>query len=833
MKKIFRLFSILFFFQSWIFASTAYIPYQSNYVPANVREDFIKQNTAKYQAEKMPKVTLENLINQGVYNKGSTLTKKVTGTPNFNAILAADVCKVDNVNLYTSTIYSVNLKDGIVTCMFAKKGDLYNPLGLYDIFIPEVRAYYAPDVEGAISSKAKEIASAEAQFAPLLESKQQIASQTEEEINAGFLTIPELLLAAVLTDDEIIDIATTKATGKFSLNPGYTSKFTDGTETVDNTEYLLADAATIFEVYTGLSAVGMTYLLMLVVGFGVYGLANVGGGWISNKIEKKSGGATAEKTPYFVGLFLGVLLFFPVNQIDSVASEYEILKTRYQEFEKFGYYTFANWGKESAKVIIDKEVDAIIRKSGLATKDQIATVWSQKVQSDKMKDFYIDQYNYCLDNVYDVDKIRDGNNSIYSETGTGVFPSSENWAYATLVGKTMADSYYEVGEKGALKSGAATEGNYPRVAFSSCGKADYLSSHYTEQQAKLIRAFNKIVGGGGDDASKISMVEDIIKFQYGLYRDWGFLAVLGLPVTKMQTEHIGGLYETGESEILQKLNNNLENGLMDRGLHTVLSSMPYLLIPGAMDVFNVSRENAIVVGAITGGVAGVAESKTAAVDDWVGGAIGGILGGLAGATGAGAALIGLMMSFQYAKTLIALLPIVSIIMFGILRFVIIIVKIFSFHFISLFILPIIFLQRNIENFAKFTSKILATMLELPIFVLAVWLAVTAHSLLNTVGLVFGKKILEGMLDTSLSQSEPTSTVVQGFSLTELGIKMKIYVFDGLIEVAIAIFSVVVAYKIIVSLHDFLFQTIEISTSNVFDNAIESMKTDAKGWGARI
>ena len=67
--------------------------------------------------------------------------------------------------------------------------------------------------------------------------------------------------------------------------------------------------------------------------------------------------------------------------------------------------------------------------------------------------------------------------------------------------------------------------------------------------------------------------------------------------------------------------------------------------------------------------------------------------------------------------------------------------IFVFHFISLFLMPLMFVQQNLEAFFKFTMKIFITMVEIPIFVLSVWVALSANSLLHTIGDIFGKKMI--------------------------------------------------------------------------------------------
>ncbi|HUH42342.1 MAG TPA: hypothetical protein VLZ29_04455 [Sulfurimonas sp.] len=825
---MFKLFT-LFLFQTALFAN-----YQSTYIPDNVRNDFSEGKYEKYRAETIPTVTLVNLKNKLVFNADSTLTKSVSATPpNFAAIVAADVCKVDNTANYSSTIYEVDLPNGVVTCMYAAKGDLYNPMGLYKVFVPEVKAYYALDTKAAAQEKAAEVAAAEAQFTPLFEKKQEIIAQMNQDASTGFLTIPELLMAAVLTDDEIIDIEATKATGKFQLKQGFTSKFTNSGEIVDNSEYLLADAATIFEVYAGLGSVSMSFLMILVVGFAGYGGIRFFGAKAANKIDQtKDGGST----PYIAGLMVGVLLFFPVEQSDitvaqAEAGEYELLKTRYQEFEKFGYYTFSEWGKASAKVIIDAEIDALIRKSGLGTKEQIVSTWAQKVQSDKLSSFYRSNYDYCKDSVYQESSLFFDGKSVYSETEKGIFPSTEHWAFASYLARPMTDGFYDVSESGLLREGAAVAGYYPKFAFSSCGKADSLSDFHKERHDAFLVSYQALIRDNPTSNSKLIAIGEIFEFQYALYRDWGFLSILGLPVTKMQTENIGGLYKTGDNEVLNKLQQKIHGE--NKYMHSTLSSIPYLFIPGINSVFNIVKDNAIAVGIGSGATIAASQTEDGALSALLA-VIGGAFGGAAAMVPGADAALGLAFAYQAAKILLLTLPMIGIVIVGLLRFIIIMLKIFAFHFLSLFLMPIMFIQKNVEAMGKFSVKILATMLEIPIFVLAIWLAITANSLIHTIGTVFGKKIMSGMLDTSLAQNSLNPSVeVAGANLTNLFTQMKIYFIDGFMEVAIAGFSIVIIYKLIITLHTELFQAIDLATSSAIDNSVESMKQAATGWGARI
>lgn len=821
--KLFKLIALIAFFllQTSLFAN-----YQSTYNAEQVREDLAKGNVKKYQSETIPSVTLAELKSKGVYNADATLEKHISGTINFNAIANANICRVDNTEAYTSTIYELDLPSGMVTCMFAVKGDLYNPMGLYKVSVPEIKAFYALDTKAAATAKAAEIAGAEAQFAPLLARKQEIIAQMQQEVNAGFLTIPELLTAAVLTDDEIIDIEATKTTGKFQLKPGFTSKFTDSGEIVDNSEYLLTDAATIFEVYTGLSAISMDFLMILVTGFAVYGGVKFFGERAANKLEKKD---NSPSIPYASGIIAGVLLFFPANtaDINQAAGEYELLKTRYQGFEKFGYYTFSEWGKSAAKIIIDSEIDALIRKSGLATKEQIANTWGQRTQSGRMSDFYTESYNSCINNIFIQEGLLDyEGKGKFSETEKGLFPSTEHWAYTAYLAKLGTKPFYKSGEGGMLVNGAASEGVYPKFAFSACGKADYLSSFHRDRQNQLQASYDKLVIPDNQGNNKLEAMGGLIEFQYKLYRDWGYLAVLGLPVTKMQTEYIGGLTNQS-SKVLEQLNKNIHGN--DKIMHSIMSSLPYMFVPGSKTVFDIVSANSIVIGAASG--ATLAASQTE--DGAMAGLLGIIGGAVAAVPGVGAAL-GVAFAYQTAKITLALLPIIGLVIIGILRFVVILLKVFAFHFLSLFILPIAFISENLNAIAKFTLKILATMLEIPIFVVAIFLAVTANSLISTTGEVFGKRVIEGMLNnsTALNQLNSNITVV-GTNITDIFSKMLVYFFDGFMEVGIAAFSIVIVYKLVISLHSELFSAIDLQATSVIDNSLDSMKTEAGGWGTRI
>ena len=80
--------------------------------------------------------------------------------------------------------------------------------------------------------------------------------------------------------------------------------------------------------------------------------------------------------PYTLMAIIGVLLFIPTTYTQTQGNtQYEVYKTKYQEFEKDGYALFNDWADDAAKVIIDSEVSSLLKKSGVGTRDQgISTI---------------------------------------------------------------------------------------------------------------------------------------------------------------------------------------------------------------------------------------------------------------------------------------------------------------------------------------------------------------------------------------------------------------------------------------------------------------------------
>jgi hypothetical protein len=525
---------------------------------------------------------------------------------------------------------------------------------------------------------------------------------------------------------------------------------------------------------------------------------------------------------------MGVILFFPVGTGDEQAG-YEKLNNRYQDFEKFGYYTFSDWSDQAAKVAIDVEMGNLIRKSGLGTKEQIVSTAAQATQAEKLQLFYANNYTTCLNAIYKSDYLfHNDNKTVFGESDKSIFPSTEHWAYVALAARSLADGYYEKGAGGVLQDGAAADGQYPKLAFSSCGKAERLSTFYQDKKAALNTSFQSLIAtqGSTQNTAKMSVLGNMFEFQYQLYKDWGVLSVLGLPITKMQAAQING---SGNSSIVEKI---MKDGIsVDKTLHSILSSIPYMFVPGAGTVFDLVKNNAKIAGAATGAISLGSQGGDDGILSGFLTALGGVVGATVGSTDTGAGLIAGLLTYKAVKIILVLLPIVGLVTVGILRFSIIILKVFAFHFLSLFILPLIFLQKNLEAMGKFTAKILATMLEIPIFALAVWLAMQAHSIVTTIGNVFRNNILIGMFGANAAQTGDLK--LAGFDLGDMFSTMIIYIFDGVFELAITLFAIIIMYKVVITLHNWLFDVVDLTTSSAIDSSIDAMRSESSNWGSRI
>ncbi len=486
----------------------------------------------------------------------------------------------------------------------------------------------------------------------------------------------------------------------------------------------------------------------------------------------------------------------------------------------------SEWSKDITKVIIDNEFNMMIDKTGVGTSEQIVRSYAAKEQYKKLKDYTKDLNTSCL-NSYAINKMTSDSKdeNFYSNDENTVFPSSENYAYATSLYKSKTVSqYYNFISAGGLVRSSVSSGNYPQFSLSSCGKIYYKANKNIELYDDLNKTYESAIATAGNDSRKIEAMKTIMSFQYGLYRDWGFLSILGLPIMKMQSEAIGGLYANPNNKIIDELNEKINGGgVASETIHSLASSIPFMIIPGISNIYtHISKIYTDIIN-------GFDKSGWGRLKNILGGGV---------VTAAISNVAASYSSYTIAKTILTMLPIVGLLIIGLLRFIVIYIKILSFHFASLFIMPVIFAMNNIEAMKSFFMKILTTMLELPIFVLAVWLAMIANSLTHSIGDVLGKRIIIGMIDNS--ESMHNIKAWWDFSMSDLFSinyqivdTMKIYFIDGLITITISLFSVYIIYKIIVNLHIMIFELIETKGTPTLDNTIDSMKNEMSSYGSRI
>ena len=829
--KVFILLSLLLFsFSTSLFATVS--GNETRFNDAQVDRDVNAQQMEKYNHDNFETIKPAALFEKGIItDANATIVNTAISTVDefYNHIV--DCTNIIDNTKWTASLYDVDLENGTMSCMLAPVNDLANPIGIFKIQYPNAKPFFNKDLKKAREDKLSEIAAAKDQFNSIydsIKSKQDQLIQARE-ANQDYLTVPEVLTSLVLTDTNIVDITASRDTG--------TIQFKNGINVSDKSQVVLSSAESLFNTYTGLGDVSMTYFVLLIAFFGIYGLIHKFSPAAAAMLEKKQD--QEKHTPYIVGLILGVLLFVPTavyNGNASISSDngkdlarYDIMDTKWQDFERNGYSLFSNWANDAASVIINSTMQSIINKSGIGTADQIANAYAGKVKYQRMLEFANRMDTTCNDG-YDTESMYMKNGKYrYSNNSQTPFATSENYAYAMALHVGSANSYYsDLPNSNFYNTNVQNAWNdmnlenekigdyyYPAVSIAQCGKNYFNKSFYKNKLDAYTKTLNQLEGTDATDASKLHAIEGLVNFQYQMFNDWGYLAVLGLPVTKLQTELIGGLYNNPQDEVLSRLNKNMEDTDEDGIMHKILSASAYLAVPGIKNLYDVVSKNVGNVGSVFEGIP----------------LIGSMLSGAAKITGG---VVGLGVSYAAAKILLGIVPIIGIIVIGLLRFILIITKIFGLHFASLFIMPIAFAKNNLHIITKFVMKIFATMLELPLFALAVYIALEMNGLLHSIGDYFGKKVIIAMLDNAEAgnninhMGDSTSLLLSNFTS-----KLEFYLFDGVIEVAIAAISILLIYVIMVTFHKMVMNIIELEGVKVIDDAAENIRSEAGNWGSKI
>lgn len=785
--------------------SVAFSSEPYGFTPEEIRKAFETQQNDKFRTDNLETAQPQNLISRSIVKSEFTTTVENTTTVDCNSFMAQG---------WTASIYNIDAVSGTITCMYSQIENLYEPQGLFTVFYPKIKANFVQNLELAKQQNASIVAQKDTMTQGLIDTKNKIAKEAYDAGN--LLNITQLITSGILTDTDVIDAAATEATGKLQLQKNYTSQYTSGSEINDNSFIIKGEITNIFKTYASISSTVVVYIFMIAVFIAAFTASRMG----LSKLDKND--RTAKLKSFGALAFIGCVAFMPISKssgnapTQNTTQEFEMTSSNFQKLERTGYYLFSELADEIAQKITNNTLDTLINKSGIGTSQLIIASWAGIEQTKKLINYHTALQSVCT-NSYDTQYIE-------KEFGSpnSIYPQSEKWAYAiSIYQPTAGKNYYNKSPEGLVKAGAysasAAEGSYPQLSFSFCNRNDGYLAKYNKQNKDYKSSYEAAITTDAHQDEKIAILQTLITFQYKLYRDWGYLSILGLPVIQMQTEAAGKLYQ--KDDVTKKLEERIgDNDATSGLLNSFVSSIPFMLAPGGSTVFSTT------IGTIRDLSQGAKDTAIGKTLGWFGGNV--VASVASNATA-------FTLSYMLMKTLLVLLPIAGVIIIGVLRFVTIIIKIFAFHFASLLLFPIIFTQNNGEYMSKFTVKILLLMLEIPLFVLSIWLAITANSLLHSIGDVFSKEIILGMLENN------NATIIKEWSFSALLSMssaffetLKIYLLNGFMEVVISLFAIVIIYKLIISFHTAVFDGLELKGTQTLDDAVAGVRNEMN-FGGKI
>ena len=766
--------------------------------PDEIRKSFEQQDTDKFKLDSFETAQPHRLIEGGILKASFTTTQGEATTIDCGSFVNTG---------WTSSIYAIDALSGSVTCMFSEKNNLYEIQGLFNVFYPKLKENFALNTDLAKQQNASIISQKNEMIKSLIDVKKEISNSITAD-QGNYLNITQLITAGVLADPTIIDAAATETTGKLQLKGDFTSQYTTQTEITDNGYIIKSEISNIFKTYSAVSSTIFDYLFLILLFIGLF----TAGRMVLAKLDKHQKQAPLH---FFAIALLGFIAFFPAQDGETTPgqNEYAIISSNFQSLSRRGFHLFSELGDTIAKKITDNTLDTLLNKSGIGSSNQIIAAYTGMQQTQKLIDYHANFKTACS-NTYDKQYLDES-----FGTPNSIYPNSETWAQAIAIYKpTAGRNYYNKSPEGLVK-GDSVEGSYPQLSFSFCNRNDKLFDKYTKLFADYSANYNGAIETDPNADQKILILTALTRFQYQLYRDYGYLSILGLPVIQLQTDNIGKLYQ--KDDVAKKMDERIGDSDGSSAIvNSLVSSIPYMFLPGSGTVY----------GSITQMLRDIFSGAKSTVWGMAAGLIGGNI-----VAGVAANSLAFSLSYGVMKIMLSLLPIAGIIVIGLLRFITIIIKIFAFNFGSLLVFPIVLAQQNAEIMGKFTVKILLLMLEIPFFVLSIWLAITANSLLHAMGDVFSKEIILGML-----ANNQAGVVHESWSLTSLlsitGAffdSLKIYFLNGLMEIAITLFSIIIIYVIIISLHKALFEALELKSTEVLDNAVASVRQEANMGAGKI
>lgn len=848
------------------------------YDEKTIRDDFSKGNKGNYYNENIPLITKETAKKQYLkeFGDGSTLAS----IPDCSTSSALEVfkCPAGSEALgYSTSLYDVNYENQTMTCLVAKKDFLEKPVAIFKWNLQDYgnnnsdcANYFTRDVETAARNNIDLINNAKAEFSGL-EAARVIASEASYIAGAN-TNVPNILVGVLLGDTDLIDIQSSINHNSVVLQKGFkpkggnflkvkaatTVKSSDATfkdvmsvsmedaggsfawavnlakkngawafsklgidynpdivaKKIVNTIYKNQDKSsdvitsrmvTMLEFYPKFSMLNQSFYMLMLGVFSLVGLLIFGSTKIAERLNEGGNNINSSTAAWIGGIVLTGVLFLPSEEASiSIAGEdYKLSQNNFNTFEKVGYYTALDFADSIAKIVIDGEMNSIIRRAGMVNTGSIAeTAAHQELITKQLH--AVSQMRAECENIYNINHAKR-----YSDSRDYIFPSSEQYMFASMISKGFAPKYYNGEAKGGLVK-KDLDGKYPAISLSGCKKTklheQYLHKLFEKNKSLLEKATVSV------GPQKIAQIEALMQSQYAMYEEWGYMSVLGLATTVYKSESLGTLLdqESGKDSASMLLKEDIG----EDELKQFLKNVPYFMLPAVNSIYNIVSQNSGKIGSWLGASAGSIIPGGGTVTGAVGGAVGGFIAG---------PYLGYKAAVMFAKDMLEMIPIAGIVLFGLLINLKIIVKIFTYHLMSPFVLLLAFAKQNISILLNFSSRVITIMLELPIFVLSIFAAMASRDILLAIGTPLSSTVLKLMLESTDSQGEEISIIDNA----------KDYIFQGIFEVGLSVFSFIIIYKILSTYHTQIFEAIEAKTASAFDNSVDSAMQSAQGWGHRV
>jgi hypothetical protein len=691
--------------------------------------------------------------------------------------------------ILSAKLLSADYQAGTFQCLLI---DERYPIGAFQVKIENWNKLLDLDVAGAEEFYQQKIHDAY-NFAQAFE----IAELRATASMSGYLNKTDVMLHSILGNGDVIDLEATKTTNSIVLKPEYNSLSLSNTTVVessaqaaqwqdvkglfssikyiftevtgvdttvritkkldkmslaitDNTNLLAATNAGIIamlEVFNDVSAVYYFALAGLALMFGA-------GLWAYNSADNPSGKFQVQKG-YPIALIFAATMLFPYG------NDY---KSNFQRAEIDGYTTANSFANDLSLGFIDASFKNIQSQLGLFAKEQIIDAGARKkVEADKT---FINvamvarcqaegsQYfkAYIEDNQIGLNKNLFG--SVQETQNLIAFPLVYN-----------------------LKTNSGLYETIPTSTISFCSKSYedyYKASAMFDKYEKVLTSVRSV---------RVDQISNLIELQYGLYRDFGWVSVLAMPIIKHRLQTAGKL--PAQSEI----KTDDEEELIQQFANTAI----LYLVPGAEKIKNLAQDFLSPLSKIP--------------------YVGGLL------SGAGGALISVLVMDK----ILGLLPVLAIMIFGAFRLVIILMKIFVFHLFTPFLMiAVIMGKQGKEAVLKYSSYVFATMMELPIFVFGIYALMVMQEYLNGIG-------------HSLAQALNAIYLQAGEDLSAFDMlnNLDYYLLGSLVDVSLRVLSLVLIYRVIFTLHTLILNAIQSQSENTLEQIAESAVQNASRWSNKV